>query len=543
MTPAQTAASAGYNPFVVGHWRVLLAGALLVPILVAAVCWRWSRPWITSDTATGLMAWKAWRNGGEWNQLPQPAASSLADTVGSWVSWWSPGQYVWPGLFLEFGLSLGAALILSGVVAAWIRSVGVFFLVRRLGASEDAAALAALVEASAWHLASSFGMYIGGEVVQAALLPWFLVAISALVGRTAWWVAAVPPLLFAAAFAKHTLFVALLGALLWMWWESNLRARARWPRWIGGAVILGVAVLLARYAVSRWIIGGGPTPGDPGQVPHDWLLALGYPSFAPISAATGFGSLAGRAFAVLGIDFNEGWRRLALPLVLLAPLWIGMYAGLARYLAPAPWRRLFVCFLGIYVAVFAFLYARGASVSVEDRHFRPAGMLLIAAVASVAIDSTLAGNLLRRILFAALLLTGGYGLSAVAARAVTVQRLGHVAPSGITQPNLSPAAAAELVRRDTAESSTAQLIVVCDPSVALEIRHSRVLVTDALARPLPWFEALRWAGRVPRLLLVLPANWSDDPRLPALLRCFSGYSAEEWRSDRVADTLFISARD
>jgi len=242
--------------------------ALLIPLAAGVAAWLWGRPWLVTDTATGIATWQAWLSGGPWNCLPGPDPTDINRDVTAWVSWWSPGQYVWPGLFLSLGSSLGAALIVAAVIAAWFRSLGVYLLLRTLTCSPRAAALAVFVEAANWHLFSSFGMFNGGEVVQAALLPWLLLGIARLRGRVGWWLFTLPPLLFAAAFAKHSLFLAALGGLAWLWWETNHRRGSTARGWLGTAALLIVCGLVARWAVQRWIVAGGPTPGDAGQVPH-----------------------------------------------------------------------------------------------------------------------------------------------------------------------------------------------------------------------------------------------------------------------------------
>jgi hypothetical protein len=76
--------------------------------------------------------------------------------------------------------------------------------------------------------------------------------------------------------------------------------------------------------------------------------------------------------------------------------------------------------------------------------------------------------------------------------------------------------------------------------MAMEAGQSRKIVTDAIDRPLPWFERRAWHGRVPQLTLVLPASWINDPRTRALETCFRDYAAAEWRRRIVGDCLFIS---
>jgi hypothetical protein len=520
--------------------RFGLGAALLISLAVALISFCWGRPWITSDTATGLLAWESWRGGGPWNCVLEPDPANIARDIASWVSWWSPGQYVWPGIFLATGLPLGAALIGSSLAAAWLRSVGLFLLLRRLGVSPRATALAVLIEAANWQLFSSFGMFIGGEVMQAAALPWLLLAFAALRSRLRWWPLALPALLFAAAFAKHTLFLSGLAGLAWLWWEDHAVRPASWLRLLGTGALLALCAFAARLAIARLIIGHGPTPGDSGGVPHGWMIALGFPAFAPLSAATGLGSIAGRLFAVQKVETEAGWQAMAPLLVALAPLLLASYGLLARHLASLPLRRLLIAVLAAHLVLFGALYFRGASISVDDRHFRGAGMLVIAALAAVAIDSATAGPWLRRACLA--LLIGGaiYGLAAEVARAANLRRLDRLAPSGITQPNLSRDAAAELLRRD-ALGGGRQVIFFTDPAPALEVKFSRRIATDSQSRPLEWFRDRRWRGRVPHLLLVLPAAWQTDPRGAALRECFPDYAATEWTSTMVGDCLFVSA--
>lgn len=517
--------------------------SMVIPIGVAAIAWIWGRPWLVSDTATGLLAWRHWRAGGPWNCIVEPDPANLANNVASWVSWWSPGQYVWPGLFVSSGLELGAALIASAVVAAWIRSTGFFLLLSAVGLSSRTAGIAAAVEAANWHLFSSFGMYMGGEVIQAAVFPWLLLALFHLRKHIRWWLLAVPALLFAGAFAKHSMLIAGCAGVAWLWWEANATGRASWSRWLGTAVLLASSVLLARWAISAWIIGAGPTPASAGNDIHGWFIALGYPTFAPLSAATGLGSLIGRLFAVLQTPTNSGWQSIAPWLLPLAPVWLTVYILLVRHSPSTSFRRLFVATLAVYFAAMTLLYFRGASVSVEDRHVRPAGMLIIAAIAAVACTRASLPRWTRFSLYALLFGIAGYGLTAEIARASNLARLDCVGPSGISQPDLSRAAATDLLRRDNGAPAGSQIVFVGQPSIALEIQHSRLISTDAIIQPLDWFRQRRWHGRVPYILLVLPATWIDDPREAALRACFVDYTEGEWRREIVGNCLFVCAAD
>jgi hypothetical protein len=383
-------------------------------------------------------------------------------------------------------------------------------------------------------------MYIGGEVLQAALFPWLMLGFAILRGRLAWWALGLPLMAFAAAFVKHSMMMAVLAGAGWLWVESNRSGTTTWRRQFGSGLLVLCCLAVAHLAVARWLINGGPTPGGFGQANHGQLAAIGYPFFGPWSAATGAGSVLGRIFFLAHLTVEEGWRRVGWALVLLAPLWLWGYARLVRHLPHRALARMVVWFLAVYItAMLAFFLGR-ASVSMDDRHFRLVGMLLIAAVAAVVVDGPSVSRTSRKALVGGLAGIALYGLLAASQRILTLARLNRSAPSGITQPNLSPAAAAELIRLATRDDARDQVFFLSEPSMAMEAGQSRKIVTDAIDRPLPWFERRAWHGRVPQLTLVLPASWINDPRTRALETCFRDYAAAEWRRRIVGDCLFIS---
>ena len=521
----------------------MLASAMIVPLLVAVASWRWGRPALSSDTATGLLAWNSWRAGGPWNCIAEPSSSNLDNDTFSWVSWWSPGQYVWLGPFLSLGLSLGCAILASAIIAAWVKSIGFYILLRTLGCGAPAAALATLVEAAGWNLYFSFGTYNGSEVLQAALLPWLLIGFAIMRNRAAWWIPGIALFAFAAGFVKHAMFMSALAATGWLWWESNRARNAPWRRWLASGLLAGAGLVVARLAVARWVVNGGPSPGTLGQTALGSLAAIGYPFLGPLLSATGAGSVVGRLFFTLHLPSDEGWQRIGWLLALCIPLWLWFYVRLHALAPVRPVARMTAMFLAVYIAVMLAMLLGGASVSIEDRHFRPAGMLLIAVAAVICTESTTLPRRGRMVLVGILVMVMAFGLAATAQRIVVLARMDRVSPSGITQSNLSRAAAGEIRRIDIVNGHLGQVFFFSDSCMSLEANRSRVISTDAMNRPLDWFLRRTWDGRVRRLVLVLPASWEGDPRTRALEACFRGYTPGEWRPRIVGDCLFISAAD
>lgn len=133
-------------------------------------------PMLSSDSATGLRAWESMQAGGPWNSIVEPSSSDISLDASASITWWSPGQYLAPGLMGALTPSLASALILTALFAALASVAGVYRLVRVLGGPPSAAALAAFATACNWHTLHHLAVYIGGESLLGAIAPWTLVA-------------------------------------------------------------------------------------------------------------------------------------------------------------------------------------------------------------------------------------------------------------------------------------------------------------------------------------------------------------------------------
>jgi len=524
----------------IGRW--LLAGAFLIPLGIGLSAWILGRPWLSSDTATGLLAWLDWRAGGPWNCIMAPDPANLAHNVPQWVSWWSPGQYAWLGSFMSMGLSVGGAMVISAVIASWVRSTGLYFLLRRFGCSSGASGLAALVEAGNWQLFYSFGMYTGGEVLQAAWLPWLLLALEALRRRSPiWWLFALPVLFFASVFAKHSMWFVVVGGAAWLFMDAWRSQPRTWTRWLSRGIILAFSIAVVRFLSNHWLTQGGPTPGTLSPAFHPTLISTAYPVAAPFLGATGISSIFGRIFLLRGLTAESGWKQFLPVLFALAAVAATAYLLVLQKLPHRSLARLLGLLLAVYISGFMVLYAGGASVSLEDRHFRPVAILLIAALAVLICDTISLTRSWQYSLRALAFSMVFYGLATSAQRIWHLHAMNHVGQAGFTLPDTSPTVIAEIRRLDKTTATRGGIMFFPEPTLCLEAPLCRKISTDAMARPMPWFTERSWRGRVPSLTVMIPESWSNDPRLTALLACFVDYAPGEWRRRTIDGWLFITA--
>ena len=61
---------------------------------------------------------------GAFNSITAPDPANIANDVVTFLTWWSPGQYLVPGSFIWLGTSYGLALSLTALIATLIGVVG-----------------------------------------------------------------------------------------------------------------------------------------------------------------------------------------------------------------------------------------------------------------------------------------------------------------------------------------------------------------------------------------------------------------------------------
>ncbi len=506
-------------------WRFV--PAFLLPPVFFACGWFWGPPLLFSDTATGLLAWHNFVQGGSWNTIIEPSAANLALNIEQPITWWSPGQYVPLGLLVSAGLPLGAAMLLLALCSAWSLTAGLVCFARELEAPASTLPWVALTAAGSWHTLYAFGMFIGGEVVLIALFPWIILAGWRLREHPVLRIILLPPLLLLGSFAKHSFAIYALGLIAFLWLET-LRGRPRSLRSCISATLPFITVGML-YLVGRHLVfASGPMPSDPGQLHRTAAESFGFSALGPVLAATGGGSLAGRVFTLLGLPFEIAWQRLAPALVLLAPFCLALYTWLA--LSSRPLERLAGIIALVAVAILALLLWRGGSISLEDRHFRPAGVLLMAVYAVLAFAAELRVRVIAR---GVLLFTLIFGIAAAFQRHYSLSRHVYAAGDHSAIADLTPAAQAELRHLDKAAGGTNAILYLSRAELSALVHSARLIVTDASDHNAAWLAAQPRHGRVALLTLVLPATFDQDGRGSVLRASFIDYPAAVWTCHSV----------
>jgi hypothetical protein len=157
---------------------------LLVPITLFLVS-LFLRPAMNYASAAGFMAFRSMLEGGSFNNVTTPDPTNIANDVASFLTWWSPGQYLVPGIFVWFGTDYGLATLLTTLISTIIGVVGWVQVARSFNVSYVVLSLFVVGLVTFRYVTLPFRVYHGGELLLFAVSPWSLYALR--------WVADKPP--------------------------------------------------------------------------------------------------------------------------------------------------------------------------------------------------------------------------------------------------------------------------------------------------------------------------------------------------------------
>lgn len=501
----------------------------------------WARPMVWADTASGFHVWDSMRAGSAWNCYTEPDPADIARNHEMFRTWWSPGQYVLAGLLTLTGLSLSVSVIIVTFAGVLAGLAGCWRLFKAWDFSESVVMASVALIALGWHTSFLFGMFNGGELALFAGFPWIAWAATRLAGRPAWLLLALPPLFLAGAFLKLSFPLVALSLCAGLWlgrdgkpWRIDGRA---WKL----AFVLGAA-FAAFYAVL-WLLflSHGPSPGSAGNIEFSWPLILGFSCTGPVLAAGAFASLISRAVFFPGSPLLSTWDQLGGLLCVLAVPSVALYAVAWKHAPGTRYRGMLLGFVVGYIVLFTWLFARGASISIDDRHFRPAGIVLIPGLVQAFMLTP--SRWLRRLLLCMTLLAVVYGLAGFANRTRHILRVGNVDARGFTQSNI-PRSATLLQHRLDREAPASRNVVfyVTSPEMALALSRVRVIQTQAEQVSPGLLRATRYRGRVDDLLVVTTAGIHAD-QIAAVLMSFVSYDQSAWRCHDEGDSRFYYQGD
>ncbi|HEY4935311.1 MAG TPA: hypothetical protein VII44_01950, partial [Puia sp.] len=210
---------------------VLYSWLLLLMLTVFSV-YCFSRPLVLSiDSAYGFLAYKGTLFFHSFNVLQDIPTSDIRRVDPVFMSWWSPGQWIFPGLLnFFFDVRLGVASIFITLASLISGLIGYYRIFAFFRFPSVISILSLLIIFSSSSLYYCFVIYQGGEILEFAFFPWFLLYVIRIRKVSVWNVFGIAILFLLCFIAKTTLLVyctVVLMAKLFLLSKPSSDARFR----------------------------------------------------------------------------------------------------------------------------------------------------------------------------------------------------------------------------------------------------------------------------------------------------------------------------
>jgi len=504
-------------------------------------------PSLSHDPAWGMQEWRSYLAGNPINTVTHPDVSDISRDQASLLTWWSPGQYLVPGALTLLGIRLGAALSIVAGVSLFFCLLGWIRVAKHFALGPRTAILIVALIGTFRYSTLPFGIYNGGEVLLQGFTPWLILAACRIPSTSALRAAGLACFaILVAFFLKLTGVMVACVALFACGLEALIRLKRVTVGMISGAV--GSIVAFAILYVVWFSRGSTPASGTGWSFRSaDVLFAWGAPWGAGISWTDMFTSLMlnFRHPALSGSDAEHGnlaitlWL-LLLPMILFLTILVqgwrrrNLDQNLARLL------NITIFFYAAYALTMSAIFLHGGDVSLEERHLRAPGMLILLAVLATA--SHLSPRSPSRLGVTALCgLMSLYGCFAFAYRARSTKRgeIDHY--SGTYQPSVDESAI-DFLRTVFARDGRDALFVLPSPEVACAFSpKARILTNHIEFEPEETISGRTYRGTVRgSVYVVVPARIDQTAKASLLLKEFVDYPPDRWEKQTFGrSTVFV----
>jgi hypothetical protein len=202
----------------------------------------------------------------------------------------------------------------------------------------------------------------------------------------------------------------------------------------------------------------------------------------------------------------------------------------------------------VVTAIFIVLFIHGGAISLEERHFRPAGTLLfVCALMSALARGT--PRWMRGLFLVLCAVTVLYGLASFSHRAWITANGRSLDRTSWTNQRMFDAAAIDFAREAYAQEGRDALFVLPGSQLAVTLpADARIIATDLNWQPVSVVAGSLYSGRVRgHVFMLLPNTIFDSgngvldmSKGRALLSAFTGYAPDGWERKTFANmSVFI----
>jgi hypothetical protein len=497
----------------------LILGLTLTVTLVTGIFSYISPPAIFPDPSWGFQVMRSMEMGGGFNQLVSPSQDDIAQNTATFLTWWSPGQYLVPYFFKNLlHITTGHAAVITSVLCELLGLLGFFAFFKKIGFTPLLAACSIAFIASQQFYFIPYSFYNGGEVLMFAYLGWFLY------GCFHFKKISVGMLLFVLVagwlgfFSKSSMMLIYASGLLCMWINIS-PPRKEYGVWIKNGLAIAVPFVLSVAGIYVFFLSKGANPAS--ESAGSWRViweTFTFPLASPLLAGFSVDDLTrGLVYSPDGQMFNHFWT--VVILLLLAAVSVLLIVSIVKYVPYRQYKLLVIVFYVASVLFFSYAFVRQLAISYEGRHFRTVGL--------VVIPGTLYLISRSKTIFKAL-----FGLVWIFIAYSTFTRIysdynynkdeATRGNSGLAQQFIDQPTMNYLLQLDKQERNATFAFVSAD--LGLEIQHNRIITIEPIGLNVRVkYEDYTYNGHAGPLHIMLPSDYEQHGRTKFLLKCFPGY--------------------
>jgi hypothetical protein len=484
--------------------KYILAFTGLVTLVISVLVFI-HPPAIFPDPGWGFHVLRSMQMGAPFNTLANPDTEDIAKNTFRFLSWWSPGQYLAPYLFIAlFKLNLGQATALVAGIGSFIGLAGFYTFFKKIGFTSLISAISIAFIASQQAYFIPFVFYNGGEILLFAFSGWFLYGCACF--KKADWLLTVFILLsgLVGFFCKSSFLWIYLSGALFLW--IRLSNGKKLLNWLINGFTIGVPAIVSLAIIQFVYLSKGDNPAsDSIGIKLTWE-SFSFPLASPLLAGFSIDDLAD------GII-----NRPLIILIVLALLSLALVVYICKT-NPNKNYVLLICILyTVAVLFYGINFLRQANISYEARHMRLIGLIITPGIIFLLSRIKLQYRMVLMLIWVFILFKSYRYIHAEYNRNIHEAAHGTtgLAQIFIDQPTLN-----YVTRLD--EQQRNAIFVFISNDIGLEVKHNRIITFNPLDDALVAENLYTYKGHAGPVYMVLPKTF-EGAKAGVYMKSFPGY--------------------
>jgi hypothetical protein len=470
-------------------------------------------------------------SGSAFNYYRYPDSNNIAKDVESFATWWTPGQYIIPGLLsrilnVNLGLSISITIIVSSIMGLW----GLYKLYRLLKFNELISIGSVLILATQQYYSLPFSIYNGGEVLLFGGMPWIIqFSLRYKEMRLPYSILFILLCLIGFIF-KSSFLICLLAIFLTL---VLLRIQETFEiskfsfadvktvftrKNITYVLKLSAIFLIVFFIIYTTFLSKGKTPMISARDNTETLMNVFFPIAAPFTSVFSIDRFLVRLFGFPGYKytFKINYLLFYIPISLLY-----LYLMLRIFFKVKLnncYKTLLFSFTCVYIIFFIVNYFRKAAISYESRHLLISGLIFLPGLLSYVYKKN-TRKLTKGFFTIFIILTCIYGTVSFAVRKIGIKENCTLGKDGFNHCIIDKKTLKILQRLDSSLKEGNNIFYIISPEIALEIKENRFLIFD----PYSDFSSKSYLGNVDNLILFLPKNFEGNGKEKLITESFKDY--------------------